>query len=112
MTNPTHTTNVLPLRPETEVGAKAKEIQAFDALTAEHAALEASWLSGVPDEEADALGARGSDLLWQIIRTPAPMPRHIDDKLELLRELIKTEWRDCRMEALLESIRNDVEAMS
>lgn len=35
------------------------------------------------------------------------MSRHIDDKLELLRELIKTEWRDCRTKALLESIRKE-----
>ena len=108
MTNSRHSTKaaaVVSLRSDAEVDAKAKEITAFDALTAEYAALTASWLSGVPDEEAGALSARQSDLLWQIIRTPAPMPRQIDDKLELLRELIKTEWRDCRRDALLESIK-------
>jgi len=115
MTNSRHSTKaaaVVSLRSDAEVDAKAKEIQSFDALLAEYATIAASWLSGVPDEKAGALNTRGDDLLWQIIRTPAPMPRQIDDKLELLRELIKTEWRDCRTDALLESIRHDVEGMA
>jgi hypothetical protein len=100
--------DVLSLRRADDVDAKAKEALAFDKLHADYLSVVAKWAHGVPDDESDELGAKQCDLIWQIIRTPAPHGRHIDSKLEILREIISTEWTDCRREALLESIRNDV----
>lgn len=47
----------------------------------------------------------------QVIEIEPASPEVVTTKLELLRELIKTEWVDCRTEALLESIRKDVEGL-
>jgi hypothetical protein len=102
------TADVLSLRHADDVAAKAKEALAFDKLYAEYLNAVAKWAHGVPDDESDELGAKQHDLIWQIIRTPAPHKRHVDDKLEVLREIMQTEWTDCRREALIESIRNDV----
>lgn len=93
---------------EDEIRAKAEEVQAFDALYAEYLSVSAKWAHGVPDDESDRLIAKQCDLVWKIIRTPAPLHHYIDLKLEVLREIMQTEWTDCRREALLESIRNDV----
>ena len=110
MTNHPDTTNVLPLTSDVDVEARAKVIRAFSERIAEYHAITAAWRRGVPDEEFEALAKKQCDLIWQIVRTPAPGPTYIDEKLELLRELIQTDWVDCRNEALLESIRYDVQA--
>jgi hypothetical protein len=78
MTNSPHTmqsADVLSLRPADDVAVKAKEALAFDKLYAEYLDAVAKWAHGVPDDESDELGAKHCDLIWQIIRTPAPPHR-------------------------------------
>jgi hypothetical protein len=60
------------------------------------------------EDDCDRLCDERDNLIWQIIRTPAPFERHLDNKFEILRTIMGTDWTDGRHRALLESIRSEL----
>ena len=63
---------------------------------------------GLPDKQLDQLCNRYDELVWRIIRTPAPLDYHLNFKFEVMREIVDKRYFDGRHLAMLESIRNDV----
>jgi hypothetical protein len=101
---------------EAEVQAKcaARRIdaaEAFDNLIADYKAAEAACLHSSNEKTWNKTDDKRQDLLWEIIATPAPLARHIGDKIGLLCEMLGEEFTDCRQGSLLESIRHDVRGL-
>jgi hypothetical protein len=86
------------------------EASAFDELYADYLQARATLIRPLKEGEdnCDQACDDADGLTWRIIRTPAPLPRHLDFKFEIMREIMEARFVDGRARALLESIRNDV----
>lgn len=86
-----------------------KERHEFNALYGEYLNVRARLTKqGLSDTQLDRLGNRACDLVWKIIRTPAPLDYHLAYKFEVMRDIIDARYVDARHRAMLESIYNDV----
>ena len=107
------TDNVVPLHPAEDARDprpdEIKARRAFSALWARYLTVTARFgVEGLSDKQLDANNDKQCDLIWKLIRTPAPLDYHLNCKFMLLRETMGKGWTDGRHLALLESIRNDV----
>lgn len=109
------TDNVIPLHTPVEPDPRdpdeneIKERRAFDSLYGEYLNVRARLKRpGLSDEQLDRLCNKECDLVWQIIRTPAPLDYHLNYKFEVMREIMDKRFRDGRHRAMLESIVNDI----
>jgi hypothetical protein len=103
---------------EAEVDAELEQERdeasdAFSTLYADYLEARARMIRpGKSDEAIDKLCEETDALLWRIIHMPAPTPRHLDYKFEIMRELVEERFGDSRSGAMVESIRNDAFALA
>ena len=110
------TDNVTALRATDVPSRHDEEVEAFDSLFAEWLAASAEVMGRedpglLPDQsnaDMDRKCRRVLDLYWQLVRTPAPLPRHIELKFQALFAEIGEEGVSRGSRAMMESIRADV----
>lgn len=76
--------------------AEMKERRAFNALSSDYLGVCAKLArQGLTDKECDALCGEFDNLVWAIIRTPAPLDYHLNFKFDVMREVMDrkfVEW--------------------
>ena len=95
------------IRARVEAG-HLEDVEQFDDWISERITAQASINhSKFSEEEANAFSTKADELLRKIIATRSPLPRHVHDKIVIMREMVG-ERSDCRAEAMLESIARDI----
>ena len=98
------TDNVVPFRPSDNQGPDDEELKRrreFNVLWGKYLAVASQAVSGEnrTDRSLDAVINKQSDLIWKIIRTPAPLDYHLNYKFQLMRDIMDKQFFDGRHRA-------------